>query len=136
MNEDLIIKDDTSIFSKDIKNSLQDIYDQFRALKNRNEYLEEEIKRLKSEAYKDEELSEMRKRYNKMELDYYRGFPISKKEHEKIQKWIDDLIKDDPTLKINSSGRFMYEFYPTSLGTVGTIIDSITHKKFKFKELN
>lgn len=115
-----------------IEEDLKRVYDHFRSVNNRNEYLEEEIKKLKSEKYKDEELTKMKEQYDRMMEDYYRGFPISKKEQQKIGEWIDKLPKSNEGA---IGGRFRYEFVPTSIGTIGTIIDTFTGEKLTFQEL-
>ena len=128
------LKEDSMLWIKDIKEVLQDLYNQFRAVQQRNKYLEDENKRLQTEQYKDEELARMKKNYDQMKDDYYRGFPISKEEMERIHKWMDELTKDYPEAKINSA-RFHYKFYPTALGVAGFVVDSITGKEFQFQEL-
>ena len=130
----LELKDGTIWINQDIKKVLQALYDHYRAVINSNEYLREENKRLKNEQYKDEELDKMKKDYERMKDAYYRGFPISKEEDKKIKKWMDNIIADGPDMKINSA-RFHYEFYPTALGIVGTVIDNITKQKFEFQSL-
>ena len=135
MDEKLQLNDDRQIFVfDDIKDSLQKVYDQFRRLKYENEHLLEENKRLKSESYKDKELAQMKASYVKMQDDYYRGFPISKEEMERIHKWMDKIIGNGPDMKINSA-RFYYKFYPTPLGVSGEVIDSISGQKFEFQEI-
>ena len=56
-----------------IENDLKRIYDHYRKVVNENDYLRKENERLKSEAYKDEELSKIQTTYEKMKGDYYRG---------------------------------------------------------------
>lgn len=121
------------LFIEDIKGTLQNLYNQFRAVKLRNEALELENERLKSSSYKDEELAKMKEKYNKMESDYYRGFPITEKEMSKIHEWQDKII-GGVDMKINGA-RFHYEFYPTGLGTAGYVIDNLTGEKFEFQEI-
>lgn len=136
--EKLILRDDVPIFVEDIKECLQKVYDQVRAVQSRNKFLEEEIKRVKAETYKDEELSKMKKEYEMMKAAYYRGFPISSKENKAIQDWIGKLTEGQDFRKVTGGpigGRFHYEFIPTSVGTVGRVIDSITKEKFTFQEL-
>lgn len=123
----------SSLFIEDIKYVLQTLYNQFRAVKLRNEYLEEENERLKSEAYKDEELSKMQEKYESMKADYYRGFAISEKEEKKIEEWMQSLPKANTGA---IGGRFHYEFYCTSIGTIGTVVDGVTGQKFKFRDLD
>lgn len=134
----LELKDDKPIWlNEDIEEVLQELYDHYRAINNRNEYLSKEIARVKEETYKDNELTEMKKKYDEMSADYYRGFPISKEESEKISTWMKEVTKgEDPREKIGGAvgGRFKYEFIPTSIGVIGTIIDSFTGKKLTFQE--
>ena len=119
----------------DLKSVLQEVYDHYRSVCHTNDYLREENERLKSEQYRDEELTEMKKKYEKMHEDYYRGFPITKKEEEKIKQWMDTVVGKEPERMRMNSARFHYEFYPTPLGVSGVIVDSITGKRFEFQEI-
>ena len=136
MAENLELSDDRQlIFLHSIKEDLQNVYDHFRSLEYRNEYLKEEIERLKSEQYKDEELSKMKENYDRMKNDYYRGFPISEEEDKKINEWIDGQMKKNPSSAGAIGGRFRYEFVPTSIGTIGVVKDIFTDEEFKFQDL-
>ena len=95
-----------------IENDLKRIYDHYRKVVNENEYLRKENDRLKSEAYKDEELSKMKEKYDQMSKDYYRGFPISEEEEKKINEWIEKQIEKHPSGRSTIGGRFTYEFFP------------------------
>ena len=134
MEDKLELNDGSICIIQNIKKVLQELYDHYRSIANRNEYLLEENKRLKSEAYKDEELSKMKDQYDKMNADYYRGFPISENENNKINEWIDKISKEYPGNEGAIGGRFEYEFIPTGVGTFGKIIDSISGKSFSFQE--
>ena len=75
---------------------LEDCLESIRALNERQtvqiECLEEENKHLKSEHYKDDTIKELEAKFNLMKEDYYRGFPISKKEMERrLQEIIDKM---------------------------------------------
>lgn len=135
MDDKLELKDGYIWLLDDIKKVLQQVYDHYRSVCNRNDYLKKEIEKVKSEKYKDEELSKMKSEYDKMKSDYYRGFPISEEEDKKINEWIESQQKKVPGIGGASGGRFTYQFTPTGLGTVGTIIDSFTGDKFTFQEL-
>lgn len=130
----LELRDDVGLWIKDVKKLFQDLYDQYRAVQIRNEVLETENIYLRSEQYKDSELAKMKSEYDKMKDDYYRGFPISKEEMERIHKWMDEIIGNGPDMKINSA-RFYYKFYPTPIGVSGEVIDSISGQKFEFQEI-
>ena len=118
-----------------IEEDLRRVYDHYRSVVSRKEYLEEENKKLKSGAYKDEELAKMKAEYEAMKADWCRGFAISEEEDKKIKEWEDKIIGEGPDMKINGA-RFHYEFYPTPLGTVGKVVDNLTGEKLTFQEIS
>ena len=133
-NEKLELKEGAIWLNQDIRKVLQEVYDHYRSILARNEYLAEENKRLKSEAYKEEELSAMKAKYDKMRQDYFRGFPISEEEEEKINAWKQEIMKKYPANDGAIGGRFTYKFIPTSLGTIGRIVDGFSEEGFEFRE--
>lgn len=70
------------IFS-DVEAAFKTIQNRIEILESQNGRLAEENKRLKNEHYKDDELSEMKDKLDKMQRAYYRGFPISDEEKRK-----------------------------------------------------
>ena len=82
-------------------------------LRTQNKRLLEENKELKSEHYKDEELSKMKDRLDNMYKEYCQGFPITDKEEREIRKWKNRHFSRNST--------FTYEFIPTEIGIVGTV---------------
>lgn len=135
MDEKLELKDGNIWIMEDIKKTLQQVYDHYRSVCNRNDYLKKEIEKVKSEKYADEELSRLKSAYDRMKSDYYRGFPISEEEDKNIKEWIKNQQKKNPGIGGAAGGRFTYKFTPTGLGTSGTIIDSFTGDEFTFQEL-
>ena len=135
MDEKLELKDGNIWIMDDIKKTLQQVYDHYRSVCNRNDYLKKEIEKVKSEKYADEELSRLRSEYDKMKSDYYRGFPISEEEDKNIKEWIKNQQEKNPGIGGATGGRFTYKFTPTGLGTAGTIIDGFTGDEFTFQEL-
>lgn len=135
MDEKLELKDGNIWIMDDIKKTLQQVYDHYRIICNRNGYLTKEIEKVKSEKYADEELSRLKSEYDKMKSDYYRGFPISEEEDKNIKEWKKNQQKKSPGIGGTAGGRFTYKFTPTGLGTVGTIIDGFTGDEFTFQEL-
>ena len=135
MDEKLELKDGNIWIMEDIKKTLQQVYDHYRSVCNRNDYLTKEIEKVKSEKYADEELSRLKSEYDRMKSDYYRGFPISEEEDKNIKEWIKNQQEKNPGIGGATGGRFTYKFTPTGLGTVGTIIDGFTGDEFTFKEL-
>ena len=115
----------------------------FEDKERRIKYLEEELEKLKDENWKDEELQDMKEKYDMICKDYYRGFPISNEEQEDIDAWIKQHEKEchppkqTPFGKIRGGaigGCYSYIFTPTSVGTIGTIKCNCG-KKFTFQEL-
>ena len=135
MDEKLELKDGNISIMEDIKKTLQQVYDHYRSVCNRNDYLKKEIEKVKSEKYADEELSRLKSEYDRMKSDYYRGFPISEEEDKNIKEWIKNQQEKNPGIGGAVGGRFTYKFIPTGLGTVGTIIDGFTGDEFTFQEL-
>ena len=135
MDEKLELKDGNIWIMDDIKKTLQQVYDHYRSVCNRNDYLKKEIEKVKSEKYADEELSRLKSEYDRMKSDYYRGFPISEEEDKNIKEWIKNQQEKNPGSGGTAGGRFTYRFTPTGLGTVGTIIDGFTGDEFTFQEL-
>lgn len=135
MDEKLELKDGNILIMEDIKKTLQQVYDHYRSVCNRNDYLKKEIEKVKSEKYADEELSRLKSEYDRMKSDYYRGFPISEEEDKNIKEWIKKQQEKNPGIGGAAGGRFTYKFIPTGLGTSGTIIDSFTGDEFTFQEL-
>lgn len=82
--------------------------------------LSEENKKLRDEHYKDAELADMKRQLDSFKEDHYRGFPLTKQEEEKINKWKkehDTSEHDNPSgMHGVSGGGFAYIFYPTAIG--------------------
>lgn len=104
----------------------------------RNDYLEEENKKLKSDVYKEEEMAKMKANMEKYRADYFRGFPIDEDEEEAIDNWKrkHEDEKHGGYGKIRGGaigGSYTYHFTPTSIGTFGTIRCSCG-EEFDFSE--
>lgn len=107
-------------------------------------YLENEVKKLKDEKYKDEELRKAEQRLKDMTEDYFRGFPITKEEKDKIDEWQDTHDSEKHGLNTTQSrlkaggcigGRYYYKFIPTSIGTIGCVVCSKCNEEFEFCSL-
>lgn len=107
----------------------------------REEYLTKRIKELENENWKDEELQKMKKEYTEMKEDYFRGFPISKEESERIYAWIKEHEEKKHSRKRMNyprggaiGGCYTYYFTPTSIGVFGTIKCNCG-EEFTFQEI-
>ena len=127
----------------DVAEAFQTIQREIDLLEYQNRRLNEENCRLKNENYKNEELSGMRRQLEKMQKDYYRGFPISQEEQKSIREWMDkhdEEVHNAHTLSEKlrlggcCGGRYSYHFIPTSIGTVGTVKCSCG-AEFTFQEM-
>lgn len=131
--------------------TVYDLDDALRAIKVRVknneetiERLREENLRLKEEAYKDNELSYMKKELIRIRADYNRGYPISKEENKKIEAWKRKHLAEAHGAKTSTErlevdgaigGVFKYEFIPTSIGVIGKVKCSCG-AEFTFQELD
>ena len=94
----------------------------------RIEYLEQQVKELKDEHYKDKKLQELTEELNKVRADARRGFSISEQEEQAISAWKkkhDTEVHDNPKQYHGASGGgYSYRFYPTGIGTIGQCVCS------------
>lgn len=127
---------------KTVENDFNSIRKYIETLEARNRLLLEENKNLKDEHYKDKKLSEMRLRLDDMQKDYYSGFPISEDERKRIKEWMDKheeevhnchSLNDKLRRGGGIGGTYKYEFIPTSIGTIGTIVCTCG-AKFTFQD--
>lgn len=105
--------------------------------------LREENKKLKEENWKDKELQDMKERLEKMQNDYWRGFPITEEEENAIREWqkkheaeAHGLTTRAMRMKAGgvSGGRYSYKFLPTSIGCSGVVRCSCG-AEFEFQEI-
>ena len=129
----MIIMDNVNVNELEYQsqNIVNDLLKRLRQLELSVESLKKENAELKSEHYKDEQLSNIKDKLNKMEKDYYRGFPISEEEEEQINKFQDKYRKYYGAI----GGAFTYKFTPTSIGVIGEVI-APNSESLIFKDLS
>ena len=129
----MIIMDNVNVNELEYQsqNIVNDLLKRLRQLELSVENLKKENAELKSEHYKDEQLSNMKDKLNRMEKDYYRGFPISEEEEAQINKFQDKYRKYYGAI----GGAFTYKFTPTSIGVIGEVI-APNNESLVFKDLS
>lgn len=129
----MIIMDNVNVNELEYQsqNIVNDLLKRLRQLELSVESLKKENAELKSEHYKDEQLSNMKDKLNRMKKDYYRGFPISEEEEAQINKFQDKYRKYYGAI----GGAFTYKFTPTSIGVIGEVI-APNSESFVFKDLS
>lgn len=86
--------------------------------------LQKRVSELEDEKFKDEEIQRLKEENENLKKEMRNGFPISEKTNKKIEKWQDKHIKekhwcgDRPQGFGAIGGNFIYEFTPTSIGTI------------------
>lgn len=120
------------------KTFCEEVVEKYNRQQKRVEAINKELTDLRSEAWKDETLQDMKARLKEMEDDYYRGFPISELEQKAISKWKDNHYTKKHNAKTNRErlamggaigGTFHYEFISTSIGTAGICICGSCQRK-------
>lgn len=117
----------------EIKKIAEQLVERYQYQSEQYELLREENKKLKSDIWEKEEISKL-----KSERDLYRkqlafGFGITEEENDKIKQWISNReTKNTGTI----AGRYEYRFFPTGIGTICKIVDTIDGESFTFRELN
>lgn len=119
---------------KDIEKLFNCLRGNILGKENTIEYLRSQLEKAKADTYKDAELVKIKARYEEMEKDYYRGFPISKSEEKAIKEWQTEHEKAHKGGHGAIGGKYTYIFVPTSIGTIGTIKCSCG-ANFDFQEL-
>ena len=128
-----------------IEDICEQLIETFKFQEEQNTRLREENEELRDSAYQSKELAKMKKELDKMEEDYFRGFPISAEEEQKLLEWqrrhieeMHQVTSEDSKIALGGAigGRWTYYFTPTSIGTVGVCrCNSCYHRNSYYKTL-
>ena len=108
--------------------NLQVVIDRLRGKDKQIEQLQKENNRLRDEHYKDEELKKLQERIDHLEGNCARGFPITEKEQEKIDKIRVEHKKTYPLCK------FDFVFECCGIVNFGSLKCRICGEEIKFAE--
>ena len=145
MSKTIIPKDAAWLFQnpEDIAKTMSGILSNIEARDKRIKYPEEENKKLKDEAFKDEELKRMQEKLKRTSDALMNSFQISKKEWDKIHEWKKQheadvhglhTLKERISAHGAAGGGYSYEFHPTSIVTFGSVVCDRCGAKFQFQE--
>lgn len=104
----------------------------------RNNLLQEQLKALKDEKWKDSTVQALQKQIDDYKNKYKYGFEVSEEEHQKILEWQKNhcIKRHNLTTAAERAtwggavgGIFDYKFTPTTLGAVGSCICSVCYKQ-------
>lgn len=97
---------------KNIDKPIYEILNKYKYLENSNKKLMEENKRLKSEHYKDEELSTLKKQIDEQNEKLVNSFVLSKEEVGKIQEWMKNHECTHQGMKIKGVSEYIFRTIP------------------------
>ncbi len=119
---------------------LEYIKEEYESNRNTIKRLQEKIKELKEENYKDKLVAQYKKERDVAIEDSYRGFPISEEQQTAINEWVSKHEKEKHPLPKGAftrggaiGGNYSYHFTPTSIGTFGSI-KCTCGEQFSFQE--
>lgn len=111
---------------EEIDNYLETIKFNLQNKENIISKLRTKVAELEDEQSKDKTIKKLQVTLKEARENIYRGFPITKEESNKISEW---KSNHDKTVHNNDKGYhgaigggYAYEFYPTSIGTIGECI--------------
>ena len=129
--------------SAEIASVMENILSNIESRDTRIKYLEEENKKLKKEAFKDEELKRMQEKLKKASDALTNSFNVSNEEWDKIHEWKKQheadvhglyTLRERISTHGAAGGGYSYEFYPTGIATFGSVVCNKCGAKFQFQE--
>lgn len=104
----------------------------FKNIQCANERLEQQVKKLQDEHYKDKELERMKSECDAMREKLNLSFPMTKEENESIANWWEEHKKKPHKMH---RGNLTYSFFCTELGIIGKVSCSCG-KTFLFRNID
>lgn len=117
----------------EIKKIAEQLVERYQYQSEQYNILREENDKLKNGVWEKEEISKLKNERDSYKQQLSFGFGITKEENDKINQWISNR-KTRNTGAIG--GRYEYRFFPTGIGTICKIVDTIDGESFIFRELN
>lgn len=103
----------------------------FDEQKSTNDQLHKRLDEITDEKWKDKELQDMKAKMEQYYHEAKMGFSMTNDDQNRIQEWKDKHMAEQHNVKAledrlhwggSVGGNFLYEFCPTSIGTIGTCI--------------
>lgn len=126
------IKDGKWIEVPEIKKIAEQLVERYQYQSKQYDILKQENDKLKNSVWEKEEIASLKKELDTLKKLMSFNYLITEEENEKIKKWISKRpIKDTGAI----GGRYEYRFFPTSIGVIGKVVDTISGESFTFREL-
>jgi len=113
----------------DLKDKFDTILDNIKMREDENARLSKENSYLRSENYKDNELSKMKEELESITKRFRRSFEVTSEDWEKIRAWQKkhdtEEHKNPGQYHGTCGGGYSFEFYPTGIGTFGSCVCGI-----------
>lgn len=116
----------------EIKKIAEQLVERYQYQSEQYKLLKEENEKLKHNIWEKEEIDKLKSERDLYQKQLSFGFGITEEENEKIKQWISD--REDKNIGA-IGGRYEYRFFPTSIGVVCKIVDTINNESFTFREL-
>ena len=126
------IRDGKWIEVPEIKKIAEQLVECYQYQSEQYDILKEENDKLKNGVWEKEEISKLKNERDLYKQQLYFGFGITKEENDKIKQWISNReTKDTGAI----GGRYEYRFFPTSIGIIGKVVDTINNESFTFRDI-
>lgn len=126
------IKDGNWIEVPEIEKIAKQLVERYKYQSEQYNILKQENDKLKNGVWEKQEVDRL-----KCELDTLRksmafSFMISEEENDKIKQW---MSKRENKNTGAIGGRYEYKFFPTSIGIIGKVVDTINNESFTFRDI-
>ena len=126
------IRDGKWIEVPEIKKIAEQLVERYQYQSEQYDILKEENDKLKNGVWEKEEISKLKSERDLYKQQLYFGFGITKEENNKIKQW---MSKRENKNTGAIGGRYEYKFFPTSIGIIGKVVDTINNESFTFRDI-
>ena len=126
------VKDGKWVEVPEIRKIAEQLVERYKYQSEQYNVLREENDKLKNGVWEKEEISKLKNERDSYKQQLSFGFGITKEENDKINQWISNReTRNTGTI----GGRYEYRFFPTSIGIIGKVLDTINNESFTFRDI-